>query len=216
MRTIYNSKNNDIIKDDLYYDKLAKDKIKNLKLFKKDLLQDFDEKLRIEIIDFIEKQQSKNIERGYYQFDRSIYWMLTDYDYAIEGYRCDYFIKKIIEKSTIQSSEYYYDFKELSKTEVALHLKKNYKKVLDKAFNYYETYYNLNDKEIIKELTKEKQAENQKRFNDSLNNTIKENRKKEIKQAIKKNAKKSLGIFAAITLFFTSFLNNLDKKLHKK
>lgn len=198
------------LKDDLYYETIENRKIRKDALFKKDILKSFEKQLKDYVFLEVEKNQSKTIEQGFSHFDNSIYYLLIDYDYDIK------LINKVLNDASKKSSSKYYDFNEVSKIEVASHLKNKYKQIVKTTIEDYRLYYEMYDKKRIELLNADKKAEIDKRFNESINRTIKENRKKEIKQAIKKNAKKSLGIFAVITLFFTSFLNNLDKKLHKK
>ena len=128
------------------------------------------------------------------------------YILGIDGMRCgmcEVHVKDIIVKNI-----------ETTKV-VASHLKKKYKQIVKTTIEDYKLYYEMYDKKRIALLNADKKAEIDKRFNESINRTIKENRKKEIKQAINKNAKKSINIFIIISMFFTTFLTNLDKKLQR-
>ena len=198
------------IKDDLYYETIENRKIRKDALFKRDILKSFEKQLKDCVFEEVEKNQSKTIERGFSYFNNSIYYLLIDYDYDIK------LINKVLNDASKKSSSKYYDFNEVSKIEVASHLKKKYKQIVKTTIEDFRLYYEMYDKKRIELLNADKKAEIDKRFNESINRTIKENRKKEIKQAINKNAKKSINIFIIISMFFTTFLTNLDKKLHKK
>ena len=198
------------LKDDLYYETIENRKIRKDALFKKDILKSFEKQLKDYVFEEVEKNQSKTIERGFSYFNNSIYYLLIDYDYDIK------LINKVLNDASKKSSSKYYDFNEVSKIEVASHLKKKYKQIVKTTIEEYKLYYEMYDKKQIELLNADKYKQVEKLSQESMNRTIKENRKKEIKQAINKNAKKSINIFIIISMFFTTFLTNLDKKLHKK